>query len=486
MFSWWQTQSIFLLGLVLANLSVGYADEYYSQRPDVRSLIGELAQAESPKPRVPKLRMPPDVVPNVLFLEQQATKLLNHHDNNAVALRPSLSKRIVPAWGGILEDDLEYLLPALTLAVAQIYTFYEDHEIYFLGPDAEVLYDLARVLANDSLYENFEKRLHLIAAAPQLMVDPHYEQYLAQEGMDLAALKAGKKFLLVETGRYSLGKNLMTLLFEGFRRDVLYDDHQKGIFSGRYRYQFRHFTFGDRFETPLAKAESASALFHSGGRTSPRTSPFLKAFERIPSYSQAPVRVEYVNHRWEVVCVKPSVLYFVMWRSDRALATELMRDIAHRGEDLSGWYFDIAGVLSRVRYELQYGRFGEATRVLAEIWSYYTEPNLANAVMLDSVRMLIQRVKTNTEAQFFESYGKTLSGRRSVEGKMWDNWAEEMLNHPADIDPKVLRAVVEEALGATRLRFAGLPMIEQSSHGHVTGHIGSGAQTSEKPIDSKK
>jgi hypothetical protein len=78
-------------------------------------------------------------------------------------------------------------------------SFYpENYEFYFLGRDAEPLFDLAeRIFSKDS---RIKKRLHLINVSRPSLKDPNLWSYLAQEGISLPNVAKGKRFLLVDTG----------------------------------------------------------------------------------------------------------------------------------------------------------------------------------------------------------------------------------------------------------------------------------------------
>lgn len=82
--------------------------------------------------------------------------------------------------------------------LAQILTLYPDREIYFLARDAELLYDLAILVSQSE--PDLARRLHLLNISRANMRAPQLVDYLAQEGISEARLRAGTKVLFVDTG----------------------------------------------------------------------------------------------------------------------------------------------------------------------------------------------------------------------------------------------------------------------------------------------
>lgn len=92
-------------------------------------------------------------------------------------------------WGEIKRGHLEAVLEVLAL--------HPEKEIYFLARDAEHLYDTARLLLKNQP-ERLAK-MHLLAAGRFSIDHPNFGAYLAQEGINKAALRSGKKILFVDT-----------------------------------------------------------------------------------------------------------------------------------------------------------------------------------------------------------------------------------------------------------------------------------------------
>ena len=81
--------------------------------------------------------------------------------------------------------------------IASILEMYPQFEIYFLARDAEYLYDVARLVTENTPDAS---RLHLINISRQNVRDPLMPEYLEQNGISEQTLINGKKVLLVDTG----------------------------------------------------------------------------------------------------------------------------------------------------------------------------------------------------------------------------------------------------------------------------------------------
>jgi len=105
-------------------------------------------------------------------------------------LKPKAHPELGSDWAKLRRGHIE--------AVALLLEMYPDRELYFLARDSELLYDLARWAARDQ--PATLKRLHLLNISRANMLAEHAKDYLAQEGISEATLKAGKKVLFVDTG----------------------------------------------------------------------------------------------------------------------------------------------------------------------------------------------------------------------------------------------------------------------------------------------
>ncbi|MFN7684257.1 MAG: hypothetical protein ACK5QT_02475 [Oligoflexia bacterium] len=113
------------------------------------------------------------------------------------SVRPDI-RQVVPRAHPELGTSWERLKRGQIEAVAQLLELYPDHDIYFVARDAELLYDAALLAARDE--PSLAARLHLLNVSRASAHSPHLLEYLAQEGITKAALMAGKKMLIVDTG----------------------------------------------------------------------------------------------------------------------------------------------------------------------------------------------------------------------------------------------------------------------------------------------
>jgi len=109
---------------------------------------------------------------------------------DVLKLKPKAHPELRADWPKLKRGHIE--------AVAMLLEMYPDRELYFLARDSELLYDLARWITRDD--PAVSKRLHLLNVSRANMRDAHIQEYLAQEGISEATLKAGKKVLFVDTG----------------------------------------------------------------------------------------------------------------------------------------------------------------------------------------------------------------------------------------------------------------------------------------------
>jgi len=111
--------------------------------------------------------------------------------------RPDILK-LKPQAHTSLGSDWQKLKRGHIEAVAMLLEMYPDREIYFLARDSELLYDLAKFVTRDE--SALQARVHLLNISRANMRAEHVREYLAQEGISVATLKAGKKILFVDTG----------------------------------------------------------------------------------------------------------------------------------------------------------------------------------------------------------------------------------------------------------------------------------------------
>ncbi len=100
-------------------------------------------------------------------------------------------------WGSLSHVESEGLKLGSLEAVAEILCIYPDYSIYFMGRDAEFLYDTAITLTSST---PDEARIHLILTSSSILKDPNMKNYLEQEGISESALKRKQHFLFVDTG----------------------------------------------------------------------------------------------------------------------------------------------------------------------------------------------------------------------------------------------------------------------------------------------
>lgn len=82
--------------------------------------------------------------------------------------------------------------------IAELLALYSpDTEFYFLARDSEHLYDVARLVTENTAAA---KRIHLLNISRANMHDQLVKEYLAQEGISEETLSAGKKVLFIDTG----------------------------------------------------------------------------------------------------------------------------------------------------------------------------------------------------------------------------------------------------------------------------------------------
>jgi len=105
-------------------------------------------------------------------------------------LKPKSHPELGPDWTNLKRGHVE--------AIAMLLEMYPDRELYFLARDSELLHDLARWITRDD--PRASKRIHLLNISRANMRNLHTKEYLAQEGISEASLKAGKKVLFVDTG----------------------------------------------------------------------------------------------------------------------------------------------------------------------------------------------------------------------------------------------------------------------------------------------
>lgn len=82
--------------------------------------------------------------------------------------------------------------------VIELFHLYPNTDLYFLARDAELLYDTARLMAQDQ--PALLKRIHLLNVSRKNVDDPLLREYLAQKGLSEESLAAGRNAVLVDTG----------------------------------------------------------------------------------------------------------------------------------------------------------------------------------------------------------------------------------------------------------------------------------------------
>ncbi len=103
--------------------------------------------------------------------------------------------------------------------LASLKFYPKNYQFYFLGRDAEPLFDLATLLfAKDPQMRN---RLHLINVSRPSHLDPNLWKYLEQEGFSEKNAAAGMEFLMIDTGmRGTIPDFIRTSAPEGLREKI--------------------------------------------------------------------------------------------------------------------------------------------------------------------------------------------------------------------------------------------------------------------------
>lgn len=104
----------------------------------------------------------------------------------------------LPAEAVDVDRSWQKMKQAHFSAVAELLALYSpDTEFYFLARDSEHLYDVARLVTENTAAA---KRMHLLNVSRANMIDPNLKDYLKQEGISEETLSAGKKVLFIDTG----------------------------------------------------------------------------------------------------------------------------------------------------------------------------------------------------------------------------------------------------------------------------------------------
>lgn len=90
-------------------------------------------------------------------------------------------------------------LPSIGEFTAMILGFYNDHKIYFLSRDAELYYDMTKLII-DKYQSALPKNIKLLNVSRDGAKEKEYKFYLSQEGINDEIIQSGKKILLVDTG----------------------------------------------------------------------------------------------------------------------------------------------------------------------------------------------------------------------------------------------------------------------------------------------
>jgi hypothetical protein len=112
--------------------------------------------------------------------------------------RPDILSVEAKSHSEVLPEDWEKTKWAHLEAISQYLEIYKDFELYFLGRDAELLHDLAKLVASGIPQE--QERIHLINVSRANMNTKNVREYLSQNGISEKNLATGKKILFIDTG----------------------------------------------------------------------------------------------------------------------------------------------------------------------------------------------------------------------------------------------------------------------------------------------
>ena len=221
----------------------------------------------------------------------------------AVASKPMKNK--MPG----LAAEWTALKRAQFAAAVEILALYPDREIYFLGRDAEMIFDAAVLISSP----HTKSQLHLINVSRGNVLSPHLTSYLAEHGITNQSLSRGQKVLFVDTGfAGTIPKRILSHFPD-------------------YTQQFKtHLMVSDNSEHPSTRTfvielnPAANEMDLSAAHGT------IVGYEHLPRYTDRSSEYHFINGRWEAVSANKGQQDGAI---DKAIALSFMQDLKYSWEN---------------------------------------------------------------------------------------------------------------------------------------------------------
>lgn len=227
-----------------------------------------------------------DSAPTIVVFESARAQSDSRGGMEPYSVRPSILEvepKLLKEQSGVSKKVWDALKRAQFAAAIELLFLYPDHDLYFLGRDAEMIFDAAQLLAG----EEARRRLHLINISRANVRTSELLDYLADNGISKEEFARGRRIVFFDTGFAGTIPKKIVEFFPEFKDRI--KTHL--IISGTHEFPS---TRSFLIELNPGVNEAALAQLHGT----------ITIYEHFPRYTDRSTKFAEVNGKWEAMSPK--------------------------------------------------------------------------------------------------------------------------------------------------------------------------------------